>query len=92
MMGYERCPRSLALRAEAYLQSTGIADTAYFGPEPEFFIFDSVQWETTIGGAFIKLIRKRLNGIQVKSWKEEYWSSSRNKRWLLPCASSRFFS
>ncbi|AUH73202.1 glutamine synthetase [Legionella sainthelensi] len=55
MMGYERCPRSLALRAEAYLQSTGIADTAYFGPEPEFFIFDSVQWETTIGGAFYKI-------------------------------------
>lgn len=55
MMGYERCPRSLALRAEAYLQSTGIADTAYFGPEPEFFVFDSVQWETTIGGAFYKI-------------------------------------
>ncbi|KTC79773.1 type I glutamate--ammonia ligase [Legionella cherrii] len=55
MMGYERCPRSLALRAEAYLQSTGIADTALFGPEPEFFVFDSVQWETTIGGAFYKI-------------------------------------
>ncbi|KTD55728.1 glutamine synthetase [Legionella santicrucis] len=55
MMGYERCPRSLALRAEAYLQSTGIADTAFFGPEPEFFIFDSVQWETNIGGAFYKI-------------------------------------
>lgn len=55
MMGYERCPRSLALRAEAYLQSTGIADTALFGPEPEFFVFDSVQWETTIGGSFYKI-------------------------------------
>ncbi|KTC88966.1 type I glutamate--ammonia ligase [Fluoribacter dumoffii] len=55
MMGYERCPRSLALRAEAYLQSTGIADTALFGPEPEFFVFDSVQWETSIGGAFYKI-------------------------------------
>lgn len=55
MMGYERCPRSIALRAEAYLQSTGIADTAFFGPEPEFFIFDSVQWETSIGGAFYKI-------------------------------------
>lgn len=55
MMGYERCPRSLALRAEAYLQSTGISDTAFFGPEPEFFVFDSVQWETTIGGTFYKI-------------------------------------
>lgn len=55
MMGYERCPRSLALRAESYLQSTGIADTASFGPEPEFFVFDSVQWETNIGGSFYKI-------------------------------------
>lgn len=44
MQGYSRCPRSLAKRAEAYLTSTGLADEAFFGPEPEFFIFDSVRW------------------------------------------------
>ena len=44
MQGYDRCPRSLAARAQAYLQSTGVADAAYFGPENEFFVFDSVKW------------------------------------------------
>ena len=42
---YRRCPRGLAQRAEAHLKSTGIADTAYFGPEAEFFIFDSVRFD-----------------------------------------------
>lgn len=48
--GYERDPRSVANRAEAYLKSTGIADTAFFGPEPEFFIFDDVRWKTSMSG------------------------------------------
>lgn len=55
MQGYERDPRSLARRAEAYLKSTGIADTAYFGPEPEFFILDDVRWGADINGAFYKI-------------------------------------
>lgn len=50
MQAYERDPRSLAKRAEAYLQSTGIADVAYFGPEPEFFILDDVRWDINMKG------------------------------------------
>src|SRR5437870_12566334 len=41
---YDRDPRGLAEKAEAYLMSTGIADTAFFGPEAEFFIFDDVRF------------------------------------------------
>jgi glutamine synthetase len=48
MQGYERDPRSLALRAEAYLKSTGIADKATFGPENEFFVFDNVKWHSAM--------------------------------------------
>ena len=55
MQGYDRDPRSLAKRAEAYLKSTGIADTAFFGPEPEFFILDDVRWGADINGAFYKI-------------------------------------
>jgi glutamine synthetase len=55
MQGYERDPRSVAKRAEAYLESTGLADTAFFGPEPEFFILDDVRWGSNISGSFYKI-------------------------------------
>ena len=52
---YDRDPRGMAHRAEQYLKSTGIADTAVFGPEAEFFIFDNVQYDEKAHGAFFKV-------------------------------------
>jgi len=66
MMGYERDPRTVAKRAEAYLASTGIADTALFGPEAEFFIFDSVRWNNDMQSA----------GFEIDS-EEGAWNTGR---------------
>lgn len=55
MRAYDKDPRGAACRAEQYLQSTGIADQALFGPEPEFFVFDDVRWGNEIGHAFYEI-------------------------------------
>jgi len=65
MQGYERDPRSVAKRAEEYLKSTGIGDSAFFGPEPEFFVFDDIKWHADMSGA----------GYSINS-EEAAWSSN----------------
>lgn len=52
---YNRDPRQVAKKAERYLQATGIADTAYFGPEAEFYIFNDVRFDTTSHSGFYYL-------------------------------------
>ena len=70
MQGYERDPRSLAKRAVTYLQSTGIADTAYFGPENEFFIFDDVRWGSNIRGSFCQVDSEEAGWNSEKLYKD----------------------
>lgn len=66
MQSYARDPRGIARRAEAYLKASGIADQAFFGPEPEFFVFDSVRWANEMGSTF----------FEVES-EEAHWNSSK---------------
>ncbi len=56
LQGYDKDPRSLAKRAEAYLKSSGIADTALFGPENEFFIFDGIKFGTSINKTSVEIL------------------------------------
>ena len=49
---YTRDPRHVAQKAEAYLRESGIADTSYWGPEPEFFVFDSARFDQTINSGY----------------------------------------
>lgn len=60
---YSRCPRNIAQKAEAYLKSTGIADTVYFGPEAEFFIFDDIRFDQNehSGYYFVDSVEGRWN-------------------------------
>ena len=66
MQAYARCPRSVAKRAEAFLKASGVADQAFFGPEPEFFIFDAVRWQNNMNAC----------GFEIDS-EEAAWSSNK---------------
>jgi len=68
--GYDRDPRSVAKRAEAYLQTTGLADTAFFGPEPEFFVLDDVKWGADMSGCFYKVDSEEAGWNSAKAFEE----------------------
>lgn len=70
LQGYDRDPRSIARRAEEYLKSTGIGDTAFFGPEPEFFVFDEVKWSVDMSGVSHEIVAE-----------EAAWSTNKAYEW-----------
>ena len=67
---YEKDPRSIAKKAEAYLKETGIADQAFFGPENEFFIFDDVKFEDKLGSSFFSVDSTEACYNSGKSYEE----------------------
>jgi len=70
MQGYTRDPRSIAERAEAYMKSTGIADSCMFGPEPEFFVFDDVKWNVGMSGASYEINSEEAAWSSNKSYSD----------------------
>lgn len=61
--GYNRDPRSIALKAQQYLRQTGLATDAFFGPEPEFFVFDEVQYGTAKGNGFYHINADEISSL-----------------------------
>ncbi|MBF0269320.1 MAG: type I glutamate--ammonia ligase [Alphaproteobacteria bacterium] len=70
---YDRDPRSIAKRAEAYVKSSGVGDTVYFGPEAEFFVFDDVRFGSGINHAFYHLESDEGSWSSGKEFAEGNW-------------------
>lgn len=83
---YSRDPRFIALKAETYLKSTGLADTAYFGPEPEFFILDNIRYDQSANFGFYYLDSEEGSWNTGNGDKQNLGHKVRNKEGYFPTA------
>ena len=66
---YNRCPRSTAIKAQAFMQASGVGDTAVFGPEAEFFVFDDVKFANDMHHCFFKFMSEEgpyMSGVEME--------------------------
>ncbi len=71
---YDRDPRGIAKKAMAYLSSTGIGDTAFFGPEAEFFVFDDVRFDVSMNRCFYEIDSDEGPYVSGKLFEEGNWA------------------
>ncbi len=82
---YARDPRNIARRAENYLQQTGVADTAYLGPEAEFFIFDNVQYDQTASSGYYSVDSVEAVWNRGRAESPNLGHKLRHKEGYFPC-------
>lgn len=82
---YSRDPRHISRKAEAYLKSTGIADTIYFGPEAEFFIFDDVRFSAGVNESFFRIDSVEADWNTGRDERPNLGHKIRHKEGYFPC-------
>lgn len=82
---YTRDPRNVARKAVAYLNSTGVADTAYFGPEAEFFIFDDIRFDQTASSGFFHIDSVEAEWNRGREESPNLGYKIRHKEGYFPC-------
>ncbi len=85
---YSRCPRTIARKAEAYLKSTRLGDTAYFGPEPEFFVFDDIRYDSNAHSSYYLIDSSEAIWNSGSEEEPNLAHKIRHKEGYIPCPPS----
>jgi glutamine synthetase len=82
---YSRDPRGIAKRTEAYIKSTGLGDTIFVGPEPEFFIFSNIRYASDPHASFLRLIPRKPTGTPATDPNPTWDTKSNPNTATSPC-------